>query len=67
MNRALREAINEWDNEVGREAARLIREGMSPFQANAEALDIVQHRRRAKAIAEQTTQHPLNQFKDTAP
>lgn len=57
MNRALQEAMDEWDAEVGREAARLIREGTPPFQATDEAVNIVQRRRRAKLIAEQTTQY----------
>jgi len=65
MNRELQAAIEQWEAEVGREAARLIREGTPPFQANEEALNIVQRRRRAKAIADQTTQHPLNQPKES--
>jgi len=65
MNRELREAIDQWEAEVGHEAARLIREGTPPFQATEEARNIVQRRRRAKFIADQTTQHPLNQPKES--
>ena len=65
MNRELQAAIERWEAEVGREAARLIREGTPPFQATEEARNIIQRRRRAKFIADQTTQHPLNRPKES--
>ena len=49
MNSALQQAIREWDAEVDREAIRLIKAGVPPFDAVERARKIVERRRQQAA------------------
>lgn len=43
-----RNAARRWDNEVDAEAARLVEEGIPPFEAMRRATEIVSQRRKHK-------------------
>jgi hypothetical protein len=47
----LEQAIREWDSEVSRETARLIRRGTPPYDAIEKAKKIVTERRREAGSA----------------
>lgn len=53
MNHELQKAIDAFDNEVEREAAKLVEQGTSPWIAIGKAGEIVSARRRQKLADEQ--------------
>jgi hypothetical protein len=55
MTHDLESAIADWNAEVDREAAKMIREGVPPFDAVQRARDLVQRRRSRKAVKTITT------------
>lgn len=60
MNSEFERARKEWDDEVGSEAARLVREGTPPFDAAERALHIVSDRRCTAARARYITELRLS-------